>query len=138
LVLFVPYLDRHPWGVMKDNGLISTTGLIPAFLGFILMNWSVVVLDRQFSTDVTVQDGHRLITGRPYRYIRHPRYLGIIVFLAGISLVFRSWFALCLTAEVLLVLIWCIHDEEKLMHQEFRDEWEQHREKTFSLFPFIY
>jgi protein-S-isoprenylcysteine O-methyltransferase Ste14 len=98
----------------------------------------LVVLDRQFSTDVTIQDGHRLITGRPYRYIRHPRYLGIIVFLAGISLVFRSWFALCLTAEVLLVLIWCIHDEEKLMHQEFRDEWEQHREKTFSLFPFIY
>jgi len=59
-----------------------------------------------------------LLTGGPYRFIRHPRYAGIILFTTGIVLVSRSWVGCVLTALLVAVLNWRIHDEEVLMHEE--------------------
>jgi protein-S-isoprenylcysteine O-methyltransferase Ste14 len=33
----------------------------------------------------------RLVTGGPYRWCRHPMYLGHLIFLAGLALALRSW-----------------------------------------------
>ena len=38
----------------------------------------------------------RIIATGPYRYTRNPMYLGHIIFMAGLALTFRSWFALVL------------------------------------------
>lgn len=38
----------------------------------------------------------RIIATGPYRYTRNPMYLGHIIFMAGLVLTFRSWFALIL------------------------------------------
>jgi protein-S-isoprenylcysteine O-methyltransferase Ste14 len=65
------------------------------------------------------------VTGGPYRY---PRYLGIIVFTTGISLVFRSW----------LALIWRIRDEEALMQRSFGKDWEAYSRRSWRLIPLVY
>jgi protein-S-isoprenylcysteine O-methyltransferase Ste14 len=87
---------------------------------------------------VTIQEDHKLITTGPYSYIRHPRYLGIILLLSGMSLVFRSWMAFIFALASVLVLIWRIRDEENLMHQEFTDTWEQYTKRSWRLIPYIY
>jgi protein-S-isoprenylcysteine O-methyltransferase Ste14 len=107
-------------------------------LGFIGMHWAEATLDKQFSVEVTIQEGHRLVTDGPYRYLRHPRYLGIILFTTGISLVFRSWLTLIFIAVLTLVLIWRIHDEEALLHQEFGPDWEAYSQRSWRLIPFVH
>jgi protein-S-isoprenylcysteine O-methyltransferase Ste14 len=102
------------------------------------MNAAVVTLGRQFSIDVTIQKNHKLITGGIYRFIRHPRYLGIMMFMSGISLVFRSWISVFLSVLTAAILIWRINDEERLMHREFGGVWENYRSKSRRLIPFIY
>ena len=106
--------------------------------GFVLMHWAQVHLDLQFSVQVTVQEGHQLITDGPYKLIRHPRYLGIILFSSGIALVFRSWATLVLVALILAVLLWRIHDEESLMGEEFGADWEAYCLRTSRLIPWLY
>lgn len=138
LVISAPWFDHYHFAVFRDTNLIRFCGLVMACLGFVFMNWAVIILDRQFSVHVTIQDNHKLITHGPYRNIRHPRYLGIILFLCGIALVFRSWIGLLLVLLTLIVLLWRIQDEEDLMHREFKETWEEYKKKTYFLIPFIY
>jgi protein-S-isoprenylcysteine O-methyltransferase Ste14 len=137
-VLIGPYSDRHAIGVIEESGIIRILGLCMTFTGYTLMNAAVVTLGRQFSVDVTIQKNHKLITGGIYRFIRHPRYLGIMMFMFGISLVFRSWVAVVLSVFTVAVLIWRIVDEEKLLSREFVKEWEDYRSRSWRLIPFLY
>jgi protein-S-isoprenylcysteine O-methyltransferase Ste14 len=138
IVLVAPYSDRHSIAALGDIEIIRYLGLVLFCLGFIGMHWAEAQLDRQFSVYVTIQEDHKLITEGPYRYLRHPRYLGIILFTTGISLVFRSWLALLLVATLTLVLIWRIRGEEALMRQQFGTDWETYSQKSWRLIPFVY
>jgi protein-S-isoprenylcysteine O-methyltransferase Ste14 len=138
VVTAAPYSDHHNIAVLGEFETIRYLGLILFSLGFIGMHWAEASLDKQFSVYVTIQDDHKLVTHGLYRYLRHPRYLGIIIFNIGISLVFRSWLALIFVAALTLVLIWRIHGEEVLMHQEFGTDWEAYSQKSWRLIPFVY
>jgi protein-S-isoprenylcysteine O-methyltransferase Ste14 len=46
--------------------------------------------------------GERLVSSGLYAYTRNPMYLGHIIFLTGLTLTFRSWFAALITLAVAL------------------------------------
>jgi protein-S-isoprenylcysteine O-methyltransferase Ste14 len=138
LVIVAPYGDRRNFAVLDESIVIRVLGLILLVWGMGLMHWAEAILGRLFSVQVTLQEGHQLITNGPYSILRHPRYLGIILFSVGLSLTFRSWLGLILVGALALVLLWRIHDEEKLMHEEFGAEWEAYRRNTWRLIPFVY
>jgi protein-S-isoprenylcysteine O-methyltransferase Ste14 len=91
-----------------------------------------------YSADVTIQDQHRLVTDGPYRYIRHPRYVGAILLGFGAALVFRSWIGVALSLIFIGVILFRIRDEEALMHKEFAKAWEHYCERSWRLVPFVY
>src|SRR5262245_36954134 len=62
----------------------------------------VVVLGRHYSVLLAIQEHHDLVTGGPYRWVRHPFYLGSVVNAVGWALVFRSSLGLLLAAAVVL------------------------------------
>lgn len=138
VVVVAPWCDHRGIAVLGGMDALRYWGLALYLLGYALMNWAVIALGRQFSLEVTIQEGHRLVTSGPYRYLRHPRYTGIILFFGGISLVFRSLIALGLSLAVILVLIWRIRDEEEMMRREFGEEWDGYSRKTRRLIPLIY
>jgi protein-S-isoprenylcysteine O-methyltransferase Ste14 len=138
IVIAAPYSDRQDIAVLGEFEVIRYLGIVLFSLGFIGMHWAEASLDKQFSVYVTIQDDHKLVTDGLYRYLRHPRYLGVIIFTMGISLVYRSWLALILVAALTLVLIWRIHDEEALLRQEFGTDWEAYFQRSWCLIPFVY
>jgi protein-S-isoprenylcysteine O-methyltransferase Ste14 len=138
IVIVAPYGDRRNIDVMTGGESLRYFGLAMVSLGLILTTWAEAKLGKLFSTEVTIQEGHKLVTDGLFQYLRHPRYLGIIVFSLGISLVFRSWLALILVVAMTLVLLWRIHDEEALMHEEFGADWESYSQKSWRLIPFVY
>lgn len=103
-----------------------------------LIFFSGIYLGRQYLAEVTIQEGHKLITAGPYRLIRHPRYLGILFITLGASLVFRTWAGLALFTLVLALLLWRIKDEEALMAREFGDAWRAYCRRAWRLVPYIY
>jgi protein-S-isoprenylcysteine O-methyltransferase Ste14 len=73
-----------PW----PGGLVwpFVTGMVLIVAGIGLRAWSIATLGRFFQYWIKVQPGHRVVTGGPYRYVRHPSYTGIALVLAGIAL----------------------------------------------------
>ncbi len=127
MMLAAPYTDRWGFLVIDVPDWVRHIGVVAFILGFVVMNLAEVQLGKQFSIHVTIQKDHRLVTHGLYRHVRHPRYLGVLVYNLGFALLFRSWAGLVITAVLIAVLIWRIHDEEALLAQEFGTEWEKYR-----------
>jgi protein-S-isoprenylcysteine O-methyltransferase Ste14 len=137
LFWLVPYLDRRDL-LCLDGDAARYAGLALFLLGCLLRTWPVFVLGRRFSGLVAIQPGHELVTDGPYRYVRHPSYLGMMVGLAGWALVFRSAVGLAATALGLVVLVARIEDEEALLASQFGERYAEYRRRTWRLVPGVY
>jgi len=138
VLLAAPYSDHRGVLVFRESAWVRYLGLAMFGSGFLVMNWAEATLGRHFSIQVTVQEDHNLVTSGPYRFIRHPRYLGILLYNFGLAFAFRSGLGLMLVAALALVLFWRIHDEEALMHQQFGAEWEGYALRSSRLVPFLF
>ncbi len=137
-LVFVPFADRRDIWVMVNNPALRWTGLVLATLGMSLIFWSGIALGRLYSPEVTLQEDHHLVTSGPYRFIRHPRYLGGAVQGIGLSLLFRSWLGLILTLVFLVTIRFRIRDEEAMMNREFGLEWQAYCKKSWRLVPLVF
>lgn len=61
-------------------------GLIVAWAGLLLRVWAVLTLGRSFTTRVVVLSDQRVVTTGPYRLVRHPSYLGLLIMFLGLGL----------------------------------------------------
>jgi methyltransferase len=79
-------------------------------LGFLaatmsLRYWAIATLGRRWTTKVVVVPGLPVETGGPYRWLRHPNYLAVVVEVAALPLVHTAWItALVWSAANALVL----------------------------------
>ncbi len=53
--------------------------------------WCVATLGRQWNTRVIVVPGMPLVTAGPYRWLRHPNYVAVVVEVAALPLVHTAW-----------------------------------------------
>lgn len=95
-VLVVSTLDvgRFHWSDTVP-GLLRVTALVVFTAAMGLVIWAVAV-NRFFSPVVRIQAerGHHLVNTGPYRYVRHPGYLGLFLALPTVALTIGSWWAL--------------------------------------------
>ena len=101
--------------------------------------WSYSRLGRYLSLYAEVLPEHQLIEDGPYRYIRHPGYLGAIVALTGLGLAVQSWVAV-LTSLLIggSILGQRIHAEESLMVDELGDRYIEYMRRTKRFIPFVW
>lgn len=86
--------QRHQWsGAFPLAG--QWIGLAACVLGYGLLAWALGS-NRYFSQVVRIQTerGHAVSQGGPYRWVRHPGYLGMILFEPAMSALLGSWPAL--------------------------------------------
>ena len=138
IVFLAPFSDGHSIGVFHFGGTLQLVGFLLLIPGFMLMQIAEKYLDKQFSIEVTLQKDHKLIQHGAYTYIRHPRYLGILAFFTGISIIFRSYLSLFMVIVLALVLIWRVYAEETLMKKEFGEEWKIYCRRSWRLIPLVF
>jgi protein-S-isoprenylcysteine O-methyltransferase Ste14 len=87
IVLGIMFLSRDSLTISSETGKLS--GSIIFFLGMAVFLWTSLFLCEAFQGIVTpVTD--RLIVIGPYRWIRHPLYLSMIIILLGMGISLRS------------------------------------------------
>lgn len=74
---FVPWL-----------ALVMTTLLV---LTMALRYWAIATLGRRWTTRVICVPGLPVVTGGPYRFLRHPNYLAVVVEVLALPLVHSAW-----------------------------------------------
>jgi protein-S-isoprenylcysteine O-methyltransferase Ste14 len=117
---------------------IRWVGVVTVVIGCVLRIWPVFVLGDRFSAMVAIQEGHTLVVDGPYRLVRNPSYLGIIVIMAGWALVFRSIVGLSIATLMVPFLVIRIDSEERLLRQAFGTEYDAYVARTKRLVPGLY
>lgn len=78
--------------------------------------WTLRSLADRWCTRLLVVPGMELATGGPYRYLRHPNYLVVVVELMALPLIFGAALtATCATAGNIVLLALRIRQEEGLL-----------------------
>jgi len=82
----------------------------------VLRYWAILSLGRYWNTKVLVIPGTSLVSKGPYKYIRHPNYLAVVIEIAVIPLIFSCYITSALfTLFNLIVLRRRIRIEESAL-----------------------
>ncbi|CAG8571113.1 10742_t:CDS:2 [Acaulospora morrowiae] len=102
-----------------------------SILGTILRLWCFAVLDEFFTFDITIKKNHKLITNGPYKYLIHPSYTGLLLWVpyeAYILHQLRPFVSLHAPP---------VYKEEALLRNHFRKEWDEYSKARKRFIPFI-
>lgn len=80
--------------LLRGTGSISTFGkmaFVLALLCQVLRWWCIRTLGRQWNTRVIVVPGAARVAGGPYRWLRHPNYLAVVVEGLALPAVAGAW-----------------------------------------------
>jgi methyltransferase len=81
-----------------------------------LRAWTLRTLGGRWTTRVLVLPGEALVAGGPYRHLRHPNYLAVVLEVAALPLVHTAWAtALAFSAANALLLRRRIRVEERAL-----------------------
>jgi protein-S-isoprenylcysteine O-methyltransferase Ste14 len=121
---------------------LTATGWHAAELLFLaglgLRWWSIGVLGKRFTVEVTILPDHELVTNGPYRFVRHPSYTGMMVAFAALALTFQNWLScLIMLLPIALVLNFRVKVEEAALVEFFGERYLAYRARVPRLFPFI-
>jgi len=92
-------------------------------------------LGRNWSGTVTLKHDHELVTGCPYRIVRHPIYTGLLAAFLGSAIALGEWRGLVAVALVLLAFVRKIRLEERWMQERFGDAYRRYRQRVPALVP---
>ena len=111
-------------------------GVVCLVVGLWLFYRSHADLGTNWSITLEVRDQHRLITKGVYRRIRHPMYSALVLYSAGQALVIPNWVAGPSNVVAFAVLVVLrVHAEEKMMTDEFGDEYTAYATRTKRFVP---
>jgi protein-S-isoprenylcysteine O-methyltransferase Ste14 len=138
-LLVVAGLDagRFRWSsVSLGPRLLGWLGLVLAMVWI----WWVMSVNTYLSRMVRIQEerGHTVITTGPYRYVRHPMYLGTMLFAVCVPLVLGSWWAL--VPGLLIVALFVLRTalEDHALQQELPGYQEYTRQVRYRLVPGVW
>lgn len=88
--------------------------------------------------EVQEEEGHKVITTGPYKYVRHPMYIGYMVFLLFFPLAMGSYYGLIPAVATVIILTIRTHFEDKILHQELTGYTDYAQKTRYRLIPGIW
>ncbi|CCK63353.1 methyltransferase family protein [Mycobacterium canetti] len=98
----------------------------------------VVLQNRYAASTVTVEPGQTVASSGLYRLVRHPMYAANVIMMLGIPPALGSYWGLVVLIPGLLVLVFRILDEEKLLTQELDGYREYTQRVRYRLVPHLW
>jgi protein-S-isoprenylcysteine O-methyltransferase Ste14 len=140
--LLISILGMYIFGMAWINFFAFSLPAFIRWIGFGLglvtvtfWTWTQVVLDTQWSAQLQIQQGHRLITTGPYAHMRHPLYTGLIGWTVALALLTANWIFVAICILSATGLVWRIPREEQMMIEAFGDEYRAYMRRTGRYFP---
>ena len=138
IAYFLPFFFNRHLGAFSFPDMIRYLGMPIYLAGYMIRIDAIRTLKRQFSYYVTIQENHQLITTGIYSLIRHPVYLGTLLAVSGLFLIYPSWYGLFFFVLYAISLFRRISREERLLLKYFGSVYEEYSLKSFRLIPHLY
>jgi protein-S-isoprenylcysteine O-methyltransferase Ste14 len=118
---------------------VQIAALAVSALGYALVVWATAS-NAFFSQILRIQSerGHSVATGGPYRYVRHPGYVGTILYELAVPVLLASWWALAIGVLNVALLILRTALEDRTLQAELSGYDEYARQVHYRLLPGIW
>ena len=101
--------------------------------------WAAITLGAYYTTTLMTSEGQKVITSGPYKFVRHPGYLGEIMIWTGFAVVSNNLVLFfLLPAMFVAVYLYRISAEEKMLVKELGDDYTSYQRRTRRLIPLVY
>jgi len=131
-------VGRFHWSGTVPVGF-QIVGLIGFAAGLGLVSWATWA-NTFFSRSVRIQQerGHRVVTGGPYRYVRHPGYAMTLIGWPGTALALGSWWAMLPAVGIVLVYLVRTVLEDRTLHKELEGYAEYAQQVRYRWIPGVW
>ena len=132
----VPGFDRRwGWSVMPWWVVVAADLLV--LLGYAII--FRVFRENQFtSRTVQVEQGQQVVSTGPYAVVRHPMYVGVLVFYLASPIALGSWWAFLPAAIIIPILVVRIVNEEQVLERDLAGYREYKLKTKYRLLPGIW
>ncbi len=129
---------RYGWTIGFPTAA-QIAGVIVALFGYAVVVWATAA-NAYFSLNVRIQKerGHTVVTGGPYRFVRHPGYVGSILAYLGTPILLGSWWAIVLGGITALVMIVRTALEDRTLQAELPGYPEYAQRVRYRLLPGVW
>ena len=129
----------YPVGMVVIRRTVFSDSVAMAIcaLGSFVAIWSRKTLGAEWSQDVELKQGHKLVERGPYSLMRHPIYTGHL--LMGLGTAIASGLLVAFAGLVSFVVSFWIKlsQEERLLLRCFPDEYPEYKARVKALIPYV-
>ncbi len=117
---------------------VARSGLLLAVIGTALRFWSIRTLGRSFTLTIQVPADRQVIDRGPYRWIRHPGYVGADLAILGLGFTFGNWLSpILFTVPMLFAHAYRVRKEEQVLLEKLGDGYRSYKARTGRFVPFV-
>jgi protein-S-isoprenylcysteine O-methyltransferase Ste14 len=136
--LLVTFGGSHEYWYLR--GSVEWTGFVAGWVAsiasFALRAGAIRALGKFWSIHVEIRDGHQFVQSGPFRWVRHPAYLSMILEILGGCLILRAWWTMGLAYLIFFpVLVMRVRIEERALIEKFGDAYKRYRSAVPALIP---
>ncbi|MBI5759018.1 MAG: isoprenylcysteine carboxylmethyltransferase family protein [Planctomycetales bacterium] len=135
VVMFLWNPMTMSWSSMPIPDALRWCGLVIGGFASVWVIWTFSHLGKNLTDTVVTRREHTLVTSGPYRWVRHPFYLGVAGLGLATSLTTANWF-IAVTGVCAMVLLTIRTDrEEAKLIERFGDEYRSYMQRTGRFWP---
>ncbi len=133
--IFAP--QRARWATLPTPTWSRWMGMGLGIVTLPLFAWTHHALGKNWSADLVIKEEHTLVTGGPYRWVRHPMYTSFFGSSLAFFLLSANWVIGLVGLATIALARARVDKEEALMIEEFGDEYQFYMQRTGRFLPRI-
>jgi protein-S-isoprenylcysteine O-methyltransferase Ste14 len=123
------------WASMPLPEWLRWTGAGLLVACALLLGWTLHSLGKNLTDTVVTRKAHTLVMTGPYRWVRHPFYLSVLLLVVSCSILAANWFIFASGLAVFTLMVVRTRIEEGKLVERFGDEYRRYLERTGGFFP---
>lgn len=134
-----PWIPRWLRGAtLPGMPAVAWLGVLSGAVGLVVRFWAVLTLRERYTRTLLTQDQQAVERGGPYRWVRHPGYLGSMLCLNGIAMASGNY-AVLIASLVATCAAYAhrIRVEDEMLLRAFGETYATYRREVAALVPFV-
>lgn len=137
LFLVPPHVHWLHARVVPQTPFFAWMGFGIAIAAMLFAGWARIAIGRNWSSRATIKEGHELIVRGPYRMVRNPIYTGIFFALLGTAISLGQVRHFLVLPVVLLLFAWRINNEQRILREQFGEDYVRYCHEVKAFVPYL-
>ena len=138
-LLLAPVLNYFEIGCVVHDAFTGWSGVIIMVIGLVVRFWANKSLGAFYTRTLLITEDQGVVERGPYRVVRHPGYLGVLLMWVGAGLATVNWMVATIVLSMMLAAYrYRIQSEETMLVTTFGEQYKEYMARTWKLIPFLY